>query len=341
MTIRDVIGWMRGIVETASSTSGGWISSTVVEIAGLPVEMRFNDMQLRDDYLRRLYLRPSSLPPCGTIYVLCGEESIASMPPPAWSALSPENFHEGLAADGMIATYPVTSGHWQFFDRASRTAAVVFLQRSDIPPWSGSAPLRIPLQWLLGEHGLRIVHAATVGSAAKGAVIFGRGGAGKSGTTLAALSVGLSTVGDDFVAVRLHGAPAALPLFNCIKQDLPGIERVSGLRDALGEMTPNWWGKYEFDPRMVFQNAFVDEMALRAVIVPKIAQRTEPLIEQVNASVALLALLSSNLQYNPAESDGGMAKLASFLRRLPCYQLNLSTDAPLNGLAIKSFLATL
>lgn len=340
--MHDVIGWMRRLVETAAKLSGGETSSRVVKIAGLCVELRFDNDRLRDDYLARLCLRPSDGPPCGSVSVLLGEQHAADMPPPpAMSAVSPLEFHEALALHGMLATYPVSAGHWQFFDSRSRTAVLAIRRRDDLPPWDGSAPLRLPLQWLFEECGLRIVHAATVGVAGKGAVLFGRGGAGKSGTTLAALSVGMSSVGDDYVALRLHGSPAALPLYTCVKQDLPGLERVPGLRDALREVKPNWRGKYEFDPRMVFPGALVDEMALHAVILPKIAQREEPSIERVNSSAALLALLSSNLQHNLTDTDGGMGKLASFLRLLPCYQMSLSTSAQRNGLALKSFLADL
>jgi hypothetical protein len=340
--MHEVILWMRRLVETAGNLSGGEMSSRVVEIAGLCVELRFDNDRLRDDYLARLCARPSGGQPCGSISVMLCEERLADMPPPpVITAVSPVEFHEALAAHDMLATYPVAAGHWQFFDRRSRTALLAIRRRDDLPPWDGSAPLRLPLQWLLDEWGLRVVHAATVGVAGKGAVLFGRGGAGKSGTTLAALSVGMSSVGDDYVALRLHGAPAALPLYNCVKQDLPGLERVPGLRDALQDLTPNWRGKYEFDPRLVFPGAFVDEMALHAVILPKIVQRPDPSIEQVSSSAALLALLSSNLQYNLTDKDGGMGKLASFLRQLPCYQMNLSTSAHLNGLALKSFLADL
>lgn len=340
--MHDVIGWMRRLVETAGKLSGAGMSSRVVEIAGLCVKLRFDNDRLRDDYLARLCVRPSEGQPRGSISVLLGEEHLADMPPlPVMSAVSPLEFHEALAADGMLATYPVAAGHWQFFDSRSRTALLAIRRRDDLPLWDGSAPLRLPLQWLFEDCGLRVVHAATVGVAGKGAVLFGRGGAGKSGTTLAALSVGMSTVGDDYVALRLHGAPAALPLYNCVKQDLPGLERVPGLRDALKELTPNWRGKYEFDPRMVFPGALLDELALHAVILPKIAQRAEPSIERVNSKAALLALLSSNLQYNLTDRDGGMGKLASFLRQLPCYQMSLSTSAHQNGLALRSFLADL
>lgn len=340
--MHEVIGWMRRLVETAGKLGGGEMSSRVVEIAGLCVELRFDNDGLRDDYLSRLCARPSDGQPRGSISVLLGAEHLADMPsPPAMGAVSPLEFHEALAVHGMLATYPVAAGHWQFFDRRSRTALLAIRRRDDLPPWDTSAPLRLPLQWLFEEWGLRVVHAATVGVAGKGAVLFGRGGAGKSGTTLAALSVGMSSVGDDYVALRLLGSPAALPLYNCVKQDLPGLERVPGLRDALKELTPNWRGKYEFDPRMVFPGALVDEMALHAVILPRIAQRPEPSIERVNSSVALLALLSSNLQYSLTDTDGGMGQLASFLRQLPCYQMNLSTSAQQNGLSLRSFLADL
>lgn len=340
--MHDLIGWMRRLVETAGTLGGGEISSRVVQIAGLCVELRFDDARLRDDYLARLCARPSDGQPAASISVLLGERHVADMPPPpAISAIPPVEFHEALAAHGMLATYPVAAGHWQFFDSRSRTAVLAIRRRDDLPPWDGSAPLRLPLQWLLEDCGVRVVHAATVGVAGKGAVLFGRGGAGKSGTTLAALSVGMSSVGDDYVALRLHGSPAALPLYNCVKQDLPGIERVPGLRDALKDQTPNWRGKYEFDPRMVFPGALVDEMALHAVILPQIAQRPEPSIARINSGAALLALLSSNLQYSLTDTDGGMAKLASFLRQLPCYRMSLSDDARKNGQALRSLLADL
>ncbi|HBI22022.1 MAG TPA: hypothetical protein DDY37_05485 [Legionella sp.] len=199
----------------------------------------------------------------------------------------------------------------------------------------------MPLQWILAKGGLRLAHAATVGLNGKGLVLFGKGGSGKSGTTLAGLAVGMNTVGDDYIALGIGNQLFARAVFNHVKQDEDGVERIPGLRNRLGDKVKNWRGKYEFRPETMFKEAFVKEMHIYGALVLTISHQLKPKISQVSPAEVLLALINSNAQYDPARPDGGLRFFADFLRKLPCYRINLSESAIENGMALKALLADL
>ena len=78
------------------------------------------------------------------------------------------------------------------------------------PPWEPGAPLRSFLHWEYAARGMRLVHGGTLGIDGRGVVLAGSGGAGKSGTVVAGIMVGLDSVGDDYVSVDQMEAPSPI-----------------------------------------------------------------------------------------------------------------------------------
>lgn len=203
-----------------------------------------------------------------------------------------------------------------------------------MPKWDGAAPLRHHLHWLLEERGLRLAHAATLGREGRGIVLFGKAGAGKSGTTLAGLERGLTTVGDDLVGLGIAEGPFARALFKVFKQDRAGLKRTSRLFDRTSHLPIGWHGKVEFDPDEFFPSSFVGELAIGAAVVPNIASVEEPAFAPVTSAEIMRSLISSNLRQYPGERETGMDFFARFLRNMSCYRLDLSRDPVKNGEAL-------
>lgn len=305
------------------------------------MELSFDDPALAEQYCSRLWYETNESSPAGRIHVLYSAADADRAPPCRISEIAPAMFHAALAEAGLAAIFPFQARFWQFCDLQNRVAVQLAAGPDDLPAWDAGAPLRRPLQWLLGREGLRIAHAATAGLPDRGVILFGKGGAGKSATTLAALSSGLSTVGDDYVALGSGDVTFARPLFRHVKQDPAGMDRVPGLRERVSRSVLNWRGKVEFDPQEPFPKAFVAQMRLGAVLVPRIAHLDRPEIVAVNPSEAMLALMNTNLHQNPGEPDRGMSFFSQVLRDLPCFRLNLSHHAPANGEAVKAFVSAL
>lgn len=338
MILRNILSWMRQIVEAVDQKKSSELSSVTIQIAGIPIEILSNERILLSDYLNRWCGDMTTLIPQARIYMLAEAIQLETIPCFSILELSPAKFHKALAAEGLIATYPSGKGQMQFMDLRKRIAIHMFNSRANLPPWDESAPLRLPFQWILSQQKMRLAHAAAIGIDGKGLVLFGKGGSGKSGTTLAALAVGMNTVGDDYIALGLDDKPYARAVFSHVKQDDAGIARIPGLSNHLRDAVRNWRGKVEFQPELMFAGSFVNEMNLSAAILPSVTQREKTSIERISPAEALLALISSNAQYDPLRPDGGLRFFADVLRKIPCYRMHLSSHALDNGLALKSLL---
>jgi hypothetical protein len=342
ITAAEVVDWMRAVIDYARSLPPTALTTISVAPAGQPLTAHFDDPELEAAYRVRLCDLPAEPRPVETIFVLSGKSPGLQMVP-EWDGRGcpAPVFQEVMAGAGLRAAYPSRTGLWRFLDPRSGVGVQLSATRANLPKWDGSAPLRYHLHWLLEERGLRIAHAATLGQDGRGIVIFGRGGAGKSGTTLAGLEAGLTTVGDDLVCLGTTGQRFARALFKVFKQDRAGLTRSPSLSDRTSHLATNWHGKVEFDPDEYFPNSFVDELAIGAAVVPNIAHAEEPTVMPVTTAEIMRALISSNVRQYPGERETGMAFFAGFLRNLPCYRINLSKDAAKNGAALVRLIAQL
>jgi hypothetical protein len=331
----DMVDWMRSVIEYAANLPKAALTALSVAPAGHPLKVFFDDPELEGAYRTRLCDLPAEPLPVETIYILTGKSPGLQMIP-EWDGhgCPAPLFQEMIAGAGLRAAYPARTGLWRFVDPRALVGIQLSATRANLPKWDGAAPLRYHLHWLLEERGLRIAHAATLGENGRGVVIFGRAGAGKSGSTLAGLEAGLTTVGDDLVCLGATEQRFARALFKVFKQDRAGLTRTSSLSDRTSHLATNWHGKVEFDPDEYFPNAFVDQLAIGAALVPSIAHADEPTLIPVTTAEIMRALISSNVRQYPGEPETGMTFFARFLRNLPCYRINLSKDAAKNGEAL-------
>lgn len=335
----NLVDWVRATISGAASRFRPTAVERHVSPGGMAVSVRFDDAGLARSYCGRFLDGPSraGAEPEPHVDVLSGRDT----PPLAsWTdaAFEPQAFHATLRAADLRAAYPFQDGVWRLCDMRTRRGLQWCSSPDRLPPWDGSAPLRQHLHWLLDDRSMRLAHAATLGLDDRGIVLFGRGGAGKSGTTLAGLAAGLSTVGDDYVALANDPIPLARPLYRTVKQDRDGLSRIPRFAAGTAGHAVNWRGKVEFDPGAVFEHAFVDALPIRAAVVPRIAHAQKPVLVPTRAQAVMLSLMTSNLHQFAGEPDDGMTFFARFLKDLPCYRLDLSPDAARNGDLLRAFI---
>jgi hypothetical protein len=285
---------------------------------------------------------PASLQDQYRIYALVGP-SRASKENPVWvdESCPPKTFHNILAKKGLRAAYPFRPNVWQFYDMRRRMGFQLVSAVKDLPPWDSGAPLRQHLHWMLQERGSRLVHASTLGAEGVGVVFFGNSGSGKSGIALAGMSIGMQTVGDDYVAISIADKIHALAVFTIIKQDRFGLSHLPELAMSATDLPENWKGKVELDPKSLYPSAFVPELEIRAVVVPRIASIDAPRLIPCGPGDAMRALMKSNLHQFPGEADDGMQFFGNLLRRLRVFSMELSRDFRKNAEAVRSLIGTL
>lgn len=217
-------------------------------------------------------------------------------------------------------------GFWQVYDRIARVGVQWMETPVSVPPWDGGAPLRAFLHWALAGPARGLVHAGTLGVDGRGVLLAGAGGSGKSGTVIAGLLAGLGSVGDDYVLAALEPAPVAMPAFHSLKQDPAGFGRL-GLGRYLAEVPPlNWQGKHQFTLRDLTDQPIPAQIALTALLLPKVAGGGPTHVSPASPREAFLALAPSSLAQNTGERGSSASFIARLIRQLPCHVLHLGPD---------------
>lgn len=339
-----LVPFVRGLLARADALPPDALRVRRFRLAGLEIEVRAADANLGALYEGRLGVRPHAAPdPPDLVLDVLDSASLGWEAPPLWGdgLFWEQSYHGRLRRAGLAASYPGERRMWQVLDLA-RGRGVLWVDRpADLPPWDAGAPLRGLLQEVMPSRGARLCHAGTVAHDGVGVLLAGSGGAGKSGTTLAALAAGLSTVGDDYVALRLEPRPRAQCLYRTIKQDPAGLARVAGLPPGLAAGPLTWHGKVEMMADVVFPGRLVGEIALGGIVLPRITGGSRSSFPPLPAAEALRTLLFANVGQSIADPAEGMRFFARLVRDLPCWRLELSADAAEVGARLGDFLAGL
>jgi hypothetical protein len=267
-------------------------------------------------------------------------ESLPLMP--RWTGPAP-GLHEVttvLAEQGLRGAYDARYTTWDIYDPTQALGAQAMQSTSLRPPWEPSFPLRLLLHWAgrAAERGM--IHAGTLGHEGRGVLLVGAGGSGKSGTTLSGVLNGLSSVGDDYVAVSTtSGAVAAQPVLRLMKQDIRGLRRL-GLKPGKSPLDgpPNWQGKIEFDYGALTAGARAERLAMKAILMPHIAISPASSFRPASAREAMLAMAPSSLYQLHGSWREDFGLIASIARALPAFHLDLSDDPAEIAAAIRAFI---
>jgi hypothetical protein len=221
-------------------------------------------------------------------------------------------------------------GRWRtlsVLDAAARHAWFWTPDANEMLSWDWAAPLRSILHWWLGRHGVLQIHAGAVGTDNGGVLLVGRGGSGKSTTSLACLMAGLRYAGDDYVAIEPGPEPWVHSLYCSGKLESHQVDRVAGLGSAVANPERAGDEKAVVYAERVRPGASVAGFPLRAVLVPRIvAQAPESRFVPVSAPAALAALAPSTIfQLHPPQPNA-LAHMAALVRAVPCFSLELGSD---------------
>jgi hypothetical protein len=247
-----------------------------------------------------------------------------------WEVLQGRREIKGLNGADIQAVFHLGPDILVLRDAPRRRGLYWVEQAESIPYYEKGYPLSVLLNWWLGSRQRLMVHAASIGGAAGGVLLTGRGGSGKSTTTLACMTAGLTIAGDDYAAIEL-GSGVVHSLYNTVKlktradvDRFPGLaERVSNL-DRIGE-------EDDAEKAMVFLHEhyperLVPSLPVRAILVPRIVDAVETVIVPAPAAAAFKALAPSTLFQLPGNAHATFRALAQVVRDIPSYEIQLGRD---------------
>lgn len=209
---------------------------------------------------------------------------------------------------------------------------------ADLPPWDAGSPFRLLIHWATAQRGLRMMHAGSLVSGRRAMLLFGQGGSGKSGTTLAGIGSGLQTVGDDYVVVSADRVPRVHRVHRLLKQDPAGLARVLGPRALEPPSELNWQGKVEIDPEALFRGCMAESADVVALVLPRIARSERTTFEPLRPQELFHHAAASMWQQLPGAQKSGFLFATDLTRRVPTWRMNLSQDPFEIGGAVRRFL---
>ena len=320
--------------EGAARAAGG-ASDLHLAIAGGHVHVRFAGARATEALSPAFahLARSDGASPALTLHVWDSETAGTARPafaPPR--AADAEASNDGTGAShfyeeaGFRALHQSASDSLSVLSKDGRTGWFWVPDAAALPYWDYTAPFRHLLSWWLAERGCRHVHGGAVGTEEGGVLLVGRGGSGKSTSSLASLSHDrLRYAGDDYVAVGGDGTPHVHSLYCSGKVHHHDLHRLPHLAPALANRDRDD-EKAVFYVASSFPGRTIAGFPLRAIVLPRVTERRAARAVPATHAAALAALAPSTIfQLHPPAREA-LAQMAELVRTVPTFALELGSD---------------
>jgi len=288
-------------------------------VAGVHVRLRVAGEPLAERLLEGLFSFPVADPgsePAATFSVYDSASGGDVPPSPPWGEgdYLPRDEVRGFTHGRWRASYSLMHSTLWFYDAESSRGAGWMREPPSPAARERAVPFWPAFNWVLAQNGRPLTHAAAVGEV----LLVGPGGTGKSTTCLVAAAAGLPCAGDDYVVLSEEAggeAWTAHALYRWARLVEESMQRLPALRAV-------YWDGEKSGVELPGQ---VESMPVRAVLLPRVAERTgrpRPLPRAVVAR----ALTPSTLIQGAGTDPGVAGMLGRMLRSVPTLGLDVGPD---------------
>ncbi len=307
-----------------------------IEIGPMGVALRFAGYELLPTMLPALAHRLAArvAEPQGTICVWDSASTGVEVPSFSWRPRDVRQrgeivgFNDGrfrtiyhgdlLAADGGFDALSM-------YDADRNTAVFWVSSRERIHWYEPAEPLRPSLHWVLGGPGRHLAHAAAVGDEHGAVLLAGKGGSGKTTTTLACLAAGMRFVGDNYVLLTLEDTPRASSIYCNAKLTRETLALLPGLAPAVKTLDVEEGEKLIVDVFRHRPDQIASSLPVRALVVPTVIGRGETRLVPASPVEGLLALAPTTVYQLPG-NGAVLRAMAELVRAMPTYRLDLGSE---------------
>ena len=207
-----------------------------------------------------------------------------------------------------------------------------------LPWWVNGSPLQVILHAWFREQGLQLTHTAAVGTETAAILMTGKGGSGKSTTTLSCLAQGLYSVGEDYCLLKPGSEPHAYSVYQSAKLEkntrtlFPDYERFIVNTEAA--KTEKALMYYED----LFPGQIKKALPVRAIMSLSVGGGPLPLMQTQDKQAALQDLMMSTLAQLPFYHPKTLEILKEVVDQVPCFRLELGRNITANVDVIRDIL---
>lgn len=264
------------------------------------------------------------------------------LPTPPWQTTAELAYGEMWVSDGehLKIKHQPTHQTLMMLDLKSQEAIYWVKDANEVPYYESSAPLRLLLHWWMSSQQKQLLHAAAVGLPNKGILLVGKGGSGKSNTAISCINSELFYAADDYCLLSFENEVRVHSLFATAKLHFEDVERHPYLESTMHVSSENEVQdeKALFFLYPKFKDRMIASFPVKAVFIPKVTNGKIAKLTPVSASKAYLALAPSTIFQMQGDRRRTHEQISTLVHRVPCYELELSTDAKENSAIIQHFL---
>lgn len=315
-----------------------------LEIAGRPVRIRIAGEGLATLSLPLTHLTQPQREAASAveleILVWCGPAGWHP-PKPPWDFANLSWFGEIMGLESKRFSVNFTADHHLLcmYDRETKRAIFWLPSASMMPFWEYAAPFRIVLHWWSRDFGGQICHAAAVGHEGRGALLVGRGGSGKSTTSIACVDAGMEFVGDDYTLLTRWPTPTAHSLYNSAKVHTEFLHSALSpwskqVVRQIGPERKSVLMLQQCAPQLVRRS-----LPIAGIFQPRVTTSLQAQIVPHSATEGLLSMAPSTMYQLPEARQETLSMLTEWVRSVPSYSLRLGTDLSSAPRALQRWLA--
>lgn len=227
---------------------------------------------------------------------------------------------------GIVAEHRAHSAVW--LDRRERSIVSWVSDRDRMHLDERARPFHRMLAVAMGDRDVQFAHAGLVAVAGKGALFVGKGGSGKSTSSLICLLEGMDYLGDDFVGISTTGPGCHLG-HSLYSSAVIGLDHTDRYPALAASARPGYHAhevKSLVNLSRLAGGRLASEVEIRAVILPRVTNTERTSFRPASRRDGLVALAPSSLMLVPGSHSKTLERLAAVTNEVPCFWLDLGRD---------------
>lgn len=223
--------------------------------------------------------------------------------------------------------------HWSdysvnVFDRQTKMGVYWVQESSFLPYWSKSSPMRSLFHWWMEMNECQLLHACAMGHSDGAVLMTGKGGVGKSTTSLTCLSQGLKYIADDYLIVGLDPVPTAYSLYSTAKLNADQVAKFPELGKYITNRETMEEEKATLYLYPELKDLIAESLPLKAVLTPCFNDSEQTELGPVSQDQLIGAAAFTTMSQLPYVGEANHKRIARIVETLPGFELKLGRNLP-------------